>query len=183
MSTTPASPTSPGQHPHKPGKNPYPRFFAMIVTSTALMYGLMYMNTFSWDHVVLSETRFYMTLVMGATMAVVMLSFMWKMHPNKRANLAIYVGSAVVFLVALLLVRSQRTVQDVSYMRSMIPHHSVAILASERAEISDTRVRRLADQIIESQRKEIEDMKSLIDEIQANGRQTDTTRDSAASLP
>ena len=142
--------------------NMYARFGAMIATSTVVMYGLMYLNTYAWDHIFFSETRLYMALIMGATMAVVMLAFMTHMLQNVRANLGIIVGAIVVFAVALWLVRSQTTVQDVSYMRAMIPHHSIAILTSERAEISDPRVRELADQIIESQREEIAEMKRLI---------------------
>lgn len=145
----------------------YARFAAMVLTSTALMYGLMYLNTYSWQHVVLSETRLYMTLIMGAVMAIVMLSFMLKMFRSTGTNLAIYIGSAVLLIVALWLVRSQKTVDDVSYMRSMIPHHSVAILASERARIADPRVRALADEIIAAQRREIAEMKSLINELQS----------------
>lgn len=147
-------------------KGSYGRFAAMIATSTVIMYGLMYLNTYQLDHVFWSETRSYMALIMGATMAIVMLSYMLGMYANTKVNIAIYAGSAIVFAVALYLVRSQETVQDVSYMRAMIPHHSIAILTSERAEISDPRVRDLADQIIESQRKEIAEMKSLIADLE-----------------
>ena len=104
---------------------------------------------------------------MGAAMTVVMLSFMWKMHPNRRANIGLISGGVLTFVLAVWLVRSQRTVDDVSWMRAMIPHHSIAILTSERARISDPRARALADQIIESQRKEIEEMKALIRELEA----------------
>ena len=145
----------------------YVRFGAMIATSTVVMYGLMYLNTYRLDHVLFSETRTYMAFVMGATMAVIMLAFMLKMHRNPRVNAAIFIGSAVVFGVALWLVRSQATVEDVSYMKAMIPHHSIAILTSERARISDPRVRELADKIIASQRAEIGEMKSLIEDLEA----------------
>ena len=141
----------------------------MIATSTAVMLGLMYLNTYAIDHVFWSETRFYMAFVMGAAMAVIMLSFMLGMYENKRVNISIYVGSAIIFAVALFLVRSQTTVQDSSYMSAMIPHHSIAIMTSERAEISDPRVRDLADRIIKAQRKEIKEMKWLINDIKANG--------------
>lgn len=144
----------------------YLRFLAMLGTSTALMYGLMYLNTYEWGHVVFSESRAYMTLLMGATMAMVMLSFMQAMYENRWANAAIMIGSSVVFVGALWLVRSQATVDDVSYMKAMIPHHSVAILASERAEITDPRVRQLADEIIDAQRREIAEMKALIAELE-----------------
>ena len=149
--------------------NPYARFAAMIAVSTVTMFGLMYLNTYQPDHVHFSETRTYMALVMGATMAVIMLAFMLHMHDKRRLNVAIFIGSAAVFAVALWLVRSQSTVEDVSYMKAMIPHHSIAILTSERARISDPRVRKLADQIIESQRREIQEMKALIAELEQKG--------------
>jgi uncharacterized protein (DUF305 family) len=131
------------------------------------MFGLMYLNTYELDHVFFSETRTYMALVMGATMAVIMLTYMMDMYTNQRANIGIIGGSLVVFAVALWLVRSQATVDDLSYMRAMIPHHSIAILTSERARITEPRVRKLADQIIESQRREIEEMKALIRELES----------------
>ncbi|EKJ99336.1 membrane protein containing DUF305 [Rhodopirellula baltica SH28] len=126
----------------------------------------MYLNTYSLDHVFWSETRFYMAILMGATMAIVMLAFMFGMYKNKKANIGIFVGSAIVFATSLFLVRSQQTVDDVSWMKAMIPHHSIAILTSERANISDPRVRKLADEIIEAQRKEIAEMKLLIAELE-----------------
>ena len=143
----------------------YSKFGAMIATSTIVMFGLMYLNTYALDHVYFSETRAYMALVMGAAMAVVMLAFMLAMYTDRRINTAIFLGSAAVFAVSLWLVRSQETVDDVSWMRAMIPHHSIAILTSERAHIKDPRVRKLADGIIEAQRREIGEMKSLISEL------------------
>lgn len=140
----------------------YVRFFAMIATSTTAMFGLMYLNTFAIDHVHFSESRVYMALYMGATMAVIMLAFMLGMYKNRTANIAIFAGSLAVFAAALFLLRSQATITDVSWMRAMIPHHSIAILTSERARLSDPRVRELADEIIEAQRREIREMKSLI---------------------
>ncbi len=142
--------------------NAYTRFAAMIATSTVVMFGLMYLNTYQLDHVFFSETRAYMALVMGATMAIIMLAYMMGMYKNQSVNIGIIGGSLAVFAMALWLVRSQATVDDVSYMRAMIPHHSIAILTSERARITDPRVRKLADQIIESQRREIDEMKALI---------------------
>lgn len=145
----------------------YGRFAAMIATSTVVMYGLMYLNTYALDHVFWSETRAWMALVMGATMAVIMLGFMYSMYEKKRVNLAIFGGSAVVFTCALWLVRSQATVDDVGYMKAMIPHHSIAILTSRRAQISDPRVRQLADEILQAQEREIAEMKQLVSDLQA----------------
>jgi hypothetical protein len=140
----------------------YAHFGVMIATSTVVMFILMYLNTYAMDHIYWSETRAYMALVMGATMAVIMLGFMLHMYANKTLNIGIFVGSVVVFAVALYLVRSQDTVEDVSYMKAMIPHHSIAIMTSTRAHIRDPRVRKLADGIIEAQVREIAEMKRLI---------------------
>src|SRR5690606_33602849 len=108
----------------------YWRFAAMIATSTVVMFILMYLNTYAFEHVFWSQTRFWMAFVMGACMAVIMLSFMLGMYKNKSVNIAIFVGSAAVFILALWLVRSQATVSGVSYMKAMIPHHSIAIMTS-----------------------------------------------------
>ena len=146
----------------------YRRFAGMIAASTVIMYGLMYLNTWQWSHVHFSETRLYMALLMGATMAVVMLGFMWSMYRERAVNLAIVGGAVIVFAGSLWLVRSQTTVGDVAYMRAMIPHHSIAILTSERANIRDPRVRELADGIIEAQRREIDEMEALIADLERN---------------
>ena len=147
----------------------YARFFAMIGTSMLAMYAMTYLNSWSADHVFFSETRAYMVLYMGAAMAAIMLLYMWGMYEGTATKLLILGGSAAVFVLSLWLVRSQDTVQDVSWMKAMIPHHSIAILTSERAEISDPRVRELADEIIEAQRREIEEMKSLIADLEGQG--------------
>ncbi|CAN7666816.1 DUF305 domain-containing protein [Agrobacterium genomosp. 3] len=144
----------------------YKRFFAMITVSTVVMFGLMYLNTFSADHLFFSETRSFAALYMGASMAVIMLVFMLGMYSNRRANIAIFAVSAVVFAGSLYLLRSQVTVDDVDYMKAMIPHHSIAILTSDRAKIVDPRVRKLADGIIEAQKREIAEMKALIQELE-----------------
>ncbi|WP_417525215.1 DUF6692 family protein [Marinovum sp.] len=144
----------------------YGRFFAMIATSTVVMFGLMYLNTYLWPHATFSETRAYMALLMGAAMAVIMLGFMLSTYDNKAVNAAIFAGSIAVFAGMLYLVRSQVTVGDVSYMRAMIPHHSIAIMTSSRANISDPRVRKLADEIIAAQNKEIAEMKYLIADLE-----------------
>ncbi len=160
----------------------YLRFGAMIATSTVVMFLLTYTNTYAWDHVRFSEERLYMALVMGAAMAVIMLGFMMSMmYKNTRINLAIVAAAVVVFAGAQFLSRSQVLVEDEAYMKGMIPHHSIAILTSERADIDDVRVRELADEIIEAQRKEIAEMDWLIDDIDENGAAT--TQDEAEQRP
>lgn len=138
----------------------------MIATSTVVMYGLMYLNTYAFEHVFWSETRAWMALVMGATMAIIMLGFMLAMYKMKMLNFAIFGASVVAFALALWLVRSQATVDDVEYMKAMIPHHSIAIMTSKRAQISDARVRKLADEIIKSQEREIAEMKYLVNDLE-----------------
>lgn len=139
----------------------YWRFAAMIATSTVVMYGLMYLNTYALEQVFWSETRAWMALVMGACMSVIMLGYMLNMYKKRAVNLAIFGGSVAVFALSLWLLRSQATVDDVEYMKAMIPHHSIAILTSKRAQITDPRVRKLADEIIEAQEREIAEMKYL----------------------
>lgn len=147
---------------NKKSPSPYPRFFLMLGLSFIIMYLVMYLNTYQLDHVYFSMTRFYMTCLMIAAMAIVMLLFMLHMYKNKKYNFAIIVGSLDLFLGSLFLVRAQKPIDDVLWLRAMIPHHSIAILTSERADIQDPEVKKLANDIIEAQRKEIEEMKKMI---------------------
>jgi len=152
---------------NKNGMSNYGRFFLMLGLSFVAMYITMYLNTYVWDHVWFSLTRFYMVCLGIAAMAVIMLSLMLKMYKNKKKNIAIYVGSLVLFLGALGLVRDQKsTVGDVLWMKAMIPHHSIAILTSERADIKDPEVKQLAEDIIKAQRKEIAEMKKMIERLE-----------------
>lgn len=151
-------------------RSSYTRFFAMIGTAMVVMFGFMYLNSYQiLDHAWFSETRAFMTLIMGASMTVIMLAFMLGMYRNTSANVAIFAGAVVLFAAGLWLVRSQATVSGVDYMEGMIPHHSIAILTSERAGIEDPRVRELADEIIDAQRREIREMEWLIEDIRENG--------------
>jgi len=147
--------------------HPYRNFLIMVGTSAALMFCLTYLNTYQLSHVWFSWTRLFMTMIMAGSMALVMLFFMRHMYKDKRANSAIVAGSVVLIGVGLWLVRSQGTVGDVAWMKAMIPHHSIAILTSERAQISDPRVRKLADGIIETQKREIGEMEGLIQDLQS----------------
>ncbi len=150
----------------------YIRFFAMIVTAVLVMYALTYVTTFRLGDVYFSETRAYVSLLMGGAMAIIMLAFMLGMYQNRRANIAIFVGGAVVIAISTGLIRSQVTVEDESFMRAMIPHHSIAILTSERAQIDDVRVCELTVAISEAQRREILEMEWLLDDIAENGPAT-----------
>ena len=138
----------------------------MILTSTVVMYIMMYFNTYEWDHIYFSETRAYMALYMGAGMAVIMLAFMSNMYKKTKVNLMTYGLSVLLFTVGIWGVRSQATVDQVDWMQAMIPHHSIAILTSSRADIEDPRVQQLADDIIEAQKREIKEMQALIEALE-----------------
>ncbi|WP_206431642.1 DUF305 domain-containing protein [Deinococcus psychrotolerans] len=166
MNRPPASQDSSHKPVEKMGGS-YGRFAAMIATSTVIMYGLMYLNTYELDHIYFSQTRMWMALYMGAVMAVIMLGYMLNMYRSSRTNLGILLGSIAVFAGSLWLVRSQATVGDVAWMKAMIPHHSIAILTSERANITDPRVRKLADGIIKAQVREIAEMKALVKDLES----------------
>jgi hypothetical protein len=151
----------------------YVKFILMIATSTVVMFVLTYTNAYALDHVRWSEERFYMALLMGGAMALVMFAFMRSMmYPNRTWNLVLVVTALLVCATGLYLSRSQALVDDEAYMKGMIPHHSIAILTSERAGIDDVRVRELADGITEAQRKEIKEMDWLVRDIEENGPAT-----------
>ena len=159
----------------------YLRFGAMIATSTVVMFLLTYLNVFDVSHIHFSEERLYMALTMGGAMGVVMMAWMWGMYANRRWNIGVVAGSVLLAVVATFLSQSQILVEDGNYMRGMIPHHSIAILTSERSGIIDVRVRELADEIIEAQRREIAEMEWLLQDIADNGEAT--TAEEAAERP
>jgi peptidoglycan/LPS O-acetylase OafA/YrhL len=145
---------------------PYTIFVLMLAASFVAMYITMYLNTYTIDHVYFSLTRFYMTCLGISAMAVIMFYFMKNMYANRKKNAAIILGSILLFSSALFLVRAQKPIGDVLWMRAMIPHHSIAILTSERADIKDPEVKKLANDIIEAQRKEIKQMKEMINRLE-----------------
>ncbi len=164
-------------------KRMYVRFVAMVVTATVVMYGLTYVNTYALDHVRWSEERLYMMLIMGGSMAIIMLGFMWVMLKNTKINAVIILAGISVIGLGLFLVRTETTVQDQSYMSAMIPHHSIAILTSEHSEIRDVRVCELAVGIIKAQRREIREMGWLIEDIGENGLATTVGEAEERSVP
>lgn len=140
----------------------YKKFWITMVISFIIMYLVMFLNVIEIKHYHTSITRIYMTLLMISAMAVVMMLMMGKMYKNKRLNMGIIAGGVLVFIIVLAGLRSQTPIGDVQYMKAMIPHHSSAILTSERANIKDPEVRKLADDIIKAQRKEIAEMEAML---------------------
>ena len=141
----------------------YKKFTVMIIISFIIMYVVMFLNMDSIDHYHTSATRIYMAILMVAPMAVVMMTMMGKMYPNRKTNTAIIVGAIILFIVTLTALRTQTPISDVQYMKAMIPHHSSAIMTSKHANIKDPEVRKLADSIIASQEREIQQMETILD--------------------
>jgi len=153
--------------PNEMKKGNYTKFVAMLAASFIAMYITMYLNTYQIDHVYFSLTRFYMSCLGIAAMAIIMFVAMRNMYTNKKKNIAIILGSIVLFGTALGLVRVQAPiVGDVLWMKAMIPHHSIAILTSGRADIQDPEVKKLAEDIVKAQKREIEEMKAMIQRLE-----------------
>jgi hypothetical protein len=159
----------PGKHEQMMAMS-WGRFAGMIGTSTIVMFFLMYQLIYSTDHAMFSMNRLVASLVMGCVMSIVMLSFMWSMYRGQGIKIAILIGAAAGAVLLLVVNRTQAVISDVAFMKSMIPHHSIAINNARKASITDPRVRRLADGIIESQVREIAEMKLLIEDINRQGK-------------
>ncbi len=144
----------------------YSKFMVMLLISFFIMYIVMFLNIVKLSHYHTSTTRVYMAILMVAPMAVYMMLMMGKMYPNKNINIGIIIVAIVVFIVTLLGLRTQTPISDVQYMKAMIPHHSSAILVSKNANLKDPEVRKLAEQIIQSQEKEIAEMNALIKKLE-----------------
>ncbi len=143
-------------------KSKYTKFLLMLICSAISMYITMYFNTYQLDHVFFSWTRMYMTLIGVGGMSIIMFLFMQHMYKNKSKNIIIVLGSLFLMAVSTFMVRNQIPVNDVKWMKAMIPHHSIAILTSNNANLKDPEVKKLAEEIIKAQEKEIKQMKAMI---------------------
>lgn len=150
------------------GINPYLKFGIMMTTSFVIMYAVMYLSVDKWDHIYLAPSRTYMTFLMIAAMAPTMLLFMWGMYKKKIWNYAILGVSVLAFVLAVGGLRQQVFVSDVQWMKAMIPHHSIAIMVSQKAHLKDPEAIKLAEEIIEAQEREIAEMKKMIYRLEQN---------------
>lgn len=151
------------------------KFAAMIVASVIAMFFLMYQLVYSWDHATFSMNRLVSSFVMGTVMTLIMLGFMWNMYKGMTTKVAVAVAALVLGIILLVVNRNQTLIGDEDFMKSMIPHHSIAINNARKSDIRDPRVKALADEIIESQVREIAEMKWLLNDIDRNGRLGDKT--------
>lgn len=148
--------------------NNYLKFGMMMTVSFIIMYAVMFLNADVFDHVMLSTTRTYMTILMIAPMAISMMLFMWGMYRNKKVNYIILTLAVVVFVGTLSMLRNQTFISDVQWMKAMIPHHSSAIMVSQKAHLEDPEAIRLAEEIIEAQKREIAQMEKMINRLENN---------------
>jgi uncharacterized protein (DUF305 family) len=153
--------------PEAMGKSNYKKLFIMLLLSFLLMYAIMFLNVDDASHIYINMTRFYMTILMICVMAILMVAMMPMMYANKRKNTIIIISSVVLFILSFIGVHKQVGIGDIQYMKGMIPHHSIAIMTSQNAYIKDARVRKLADGIIKTQKKEIAEMKAMIDSLKS----------------
>ena len=144
------------------GMNPYLKFGLMMATSFVIMYGVMFLNVDKLDHVMLSPTRTYMTFLMIAPMVLIMMGYMWGMYAKKSVNYLIMGAAVLTFVLCYAGLREQTFVGDVQWMKAMIPHHSSAIMVSQKAHLKDPEAIKLAEEIIESQEREIAEMQRMI---------------------
>lgn len=151
------------------------KFAALMATTVVAMFFLMYQLIYSFDHATFSINRLVSSFVMGSVMVLIMLAFMWSMFRGMTAKVLVAAGAVVIGVATLVINRDQILIGDEDFMKSMIPHHSIAINNARKSDIRDPRVKRLADEIIESQVREIAEMKLLLQDIDRNGRLGDTT--------
>jgi uncharacterized protein (DUF305 family) len=122
----------------------------------------------SIDHFYLNLSNFWMALLMVSAMAIVMIIGMWSMFKNKKANIALLVGFAALFAGVFALGRTETFVGNEQFLKSMIPHHSRAILVCQESDITDPEIIELCDSIVKSQQAEIIQMKSILDRYGSN---------------
>ncbi len=142
--------------------NQYMKFGLMMAVSFVVMYIVMFLNIDVFKDAMLSPTRTYMTFLMIAPMVVIMMGFMWGMYKNKVWNYAIMGVAVLTFILCYAGLRQQTFVSDVQWMKAMIPHHSSAIMVSQKAHLKDPEAIKLAEEIIEAQEKEIAEMRRMI---------------------
>jgi hypothetical protein len=143
-------------------KSPYQKLALVISINTVLMFLITYVMIDTIDHFYFNINRVYMALLMAAPMVVLMLLVMRSMYKNKKLNILLYAGFIGLFILIFSLIRTQTPVGNEQFLRSMIPHHSGAILMCEQSNLTDTEIIRLCDEIVQTQIEEIEEMKEIL---------------------
>jgi uncharacterized protein (DUF305 family) len=154
-----------GAMSHDMARKHYGMLALNLIASGVVMYFVMYTMIDTTADLYNNLNNLYMTLMMVTSMAILMLWMMRPMYPNRPLNLMLYAGFAVVFILSLAGMRTQALVGDSQFVRSMIPHHSGAVLMCEEARIRDSEIQRLCRGIVASQTSEIEQMKAILERL------------------
>lgn len=141
---------------------PYAKLAWMGLAHLPIMYVIMFAMVDTWGDVFHNVNTLYMALMMAAPMVAIMPFTMKEMYPDKRKNALVVLGSFFVLMVSFAGIRYQWGVGDGQFIRSMIPHHSGAILMCRDASITDGELKNLCENISRGQRKEIDDMNRIL---------------------
>jgi hypothetical protein len=141
----------------------YGKLAIALLINAIIMFLLTYIMIFETDHFYFNINRVYMALLMVAPMVIVMLIVMGDMYENKKLNYILIAAFGGLFILLAALIRTQQPVGDTQFLRSMIPHHSSAVLMCREAEITDPEILKLCEQIIKSQNEEITQMKTILE--------------------
>lgn len=147
-------------------QNHYQKLLIMTILSLIAMYILMYSMVNTFDNFYNNFNKFYMATIMTAPMVIFEVLLMKSMYRNKTLNAVIVVGSVAALVIFFLFIRQQAAIADKQFLRSMIPHHSSAILMCQQAHISDSEIKDLCKSIISSQQSEIDQMKTILDRLE-----------------
>lgn len=147
---------------HSGGKM-YAKFGVILLVSLGLMWVLSMSMVRSINHFYFNLSNFWMALVMVAAMAVVMVVGMWSMFKNTKVNIALLAGFVLLFVGAFALGRTETFVGNEQFLKSMIPHHSRAILVCQESNITDPEIVELCETIVQTQQEEISQMQSILD--------------------
>ena len=164
MSKQDKSPDHAMRNSHRGRHGPYAPLFVSLGVSYVVMYAVMYSMADRWSNVYLNLSNVYMTGLMAGSMLPVMLATMRGMFKDRKINAALWVASVAVLALFWALLRNEAGVGDRQFLRAMIPHHSAAVQMCEKSSLTDPRVRRLCEQIVASQEREITLMKTLLAE-------------------
>ncbi|SDI25726.1 protein of unknown function [Arthrobacter subterraneus] len=141
----------------------YVKFGIILLVSLAVMWTLSMSMVRTVDHFYYNLSNFWMALLMVSGMAVVMVIGMWAMFQNRKANIAMLAGFALLFVGVFALGRTETFVGNEQFLKSMIPHHSRAILVCQESDITDPEIEELCTEIVDTQQKEIAQMKSILE--------------------
>jgi hypothetical protein len=158
-----------GEHTSKHG-NHYKKLIVMTLASFLTMYILMYAMVNTFSNVLPNVNQFFMSGLMTSAMVIIELAIMGSMYMNRKLNAMIMAGTSIAILGFFLLIQQQTAVNDKQFLKSMIPHHAAAILMCQEANIKDSEIKKLCENIRLSQQREIDQMKSKLQELKSNGK-------------